>query len=160
MLTVIQIILNSLTMKTNQTGFTLVEILIILAAVQVIYFFSIYNSNNQPNQLSFDLWYQQFELDLLYLQKQTMATSNNYVMQFSPEQNKYEIRSSPIVPALKRREMPSNWKLSLLTLSNPISFSHTGQFRQPGTMQIKTSNEIYYIYFPFGKGRAYYVKNE
>ncbi|GAA4066128.1 hypothetical protein GCM10022410_10730 [Amphibacillus indicireducens] len=149
-----------LTMKTNQTGFTLVEVLIILAMIQVIWFFSLYNYDKQPSQLSFDLWYQQFELDLLYLQKQSMATSNNYVIQFTPEQNKYEIRSSPIVPALKRREIPSDWQLSLPTLGNPISFSHTGQLRRPGTIRIETSNEMYFIYFPFGKGRSYYVQNK
>lgn len=147
-------------MRTKSSGFTLLEILIVLVVIQLIWFISLYTYNNQTNKYKFESWYQQFELDLLYLQIHTMTTSNRYVLQFNPDKNYYAIRSSPVIPAIEHRDIPSDWNVSMLTLGNPISFTDTGQIRRPGTMKIEFDNETYYIYFPFGKGRCYYAKVE
>ncbi len=146
-------------MKTNQAGFSLLELLIVLAAVQLIWFISLYSANNQTDKQEFELWYQQFELDLLYLQKLSMSTSNNYSLQFYPEHNKYEIREGTLASPIKRRELPSGWKLQTYTL-NPVTFTHAGQLRKPGSLKLETNESTYFIYFPFGKGRCYYNKNK
>ncbi len=146
-------------MRNNKTGFTLVELLIALFVLQLILVIGYYNAQ-KATDYSFTLWYEQFELDILYLQKHTMNTSTRYVLQFYPENNYYQIKPSPVRPAIIHRDLPPNWKVTVLTLGNPLSFAHTGQIRQPGTIKVETKDEIYFIYFPFGKGRSYYVKNQ
>lgn len=94
-------------MRTKSSGFTLLEILIVLVVIQLIWFISLYTYNNQTNKYKFESWYQQFELDLLYLQIHTMTTSNRYVLQFNPDKNYYAIDRVQLFQQLNTETFPA-----------------------------------------------------
>ncbi|MBU5594776.1 prepilin-type N-terminal cleavage/methylation domain-containing protein [Amphibacillus sp. MSJ-3] len=144
----------------KETGFSLIELLIVLVAVNFILLISYHQYIHKNNDHDFRIWYQQFELDLILLQKQTMTTSTHEIIYFRPTSHYYGIQKNTLTAPTIKREFPSDWIISMNTLSHPISFTHSGTIRHPGTMKIETDKNRYFIYFPFGKGRGYYVKNE
>ncbi|WP_440895843.1 prepilin-type N-terminal cleavage/methylation domain-containing protein [Amphibacillus sp. Q70] len=146
--------------NSKESGFSLIELLVVLAAISFILLISHHHYSNRKNEQDFKLWYQQFELDLILLQKQTMITNDYHALQFRSSLNIYDLRDDPFSSPQIRREIPEHWKLSMNTLNNPIRFTHEGNIRNPGTMRIEIGKNRYFIYFPFGKGRSYYVKNQ
>ncbi|WP_017472305.1 prepilin-type N-terminal cleavage/methylation domain-containing protein [Amphibacillus jilinensis] len=142
----------------KQLGFSLIELLIVLTLINVLWLISANHYHKKLNHIAFEQWYQQFELDIIELQKHTMVTNITYHIQFYPSSNRYELRQGPFGEGLVRREWPEEWKITMLTLQNQIRFTRTGTIRSPGTMQVKTNTAIYHIYFPFGKARCYYIE--
>ena len=138
----------------------MIELLIILAIISLILTITHQNYTNKTDHQAFDYWYQQFELDLLYLQKKTMVTGQFYKLHIYPEQNKYEIRHRTDNSNYFTREIPKNWVVNPNTLSEPISFTPDGQIIHPGTMRIRTNDAVYSISFPFGKSRSYCVETK
>lgn len=145
-------------MSRKQAGFTLIELLIVLSALSIILVIGYQTYDKNTSEREFKLWYQQFELDLIYVQKQAMVTNEPYLILFSSSRNVYEITRRSYYPSDIIRSIPENWVVSMQTLNNPIRFSATGQIVNPGAMTITIDDDSYRIYFPFGKGRCYYVK--
>ncbi|PXW91657.1 competence protein ComGD [Streptohalobacillus salinus] len=144
----------------NQVGFTLIELLIVLSFLQLILMFSSFHYAKSQDLYQFQLWYVQFEHDLLYVQKKTMITTLDMTIQLNPNRYNYEIRYSPIYSPEEIRTYNKDWQLELLTTSYHLRFSRNGNFKSPGQMRLTTTYYSHQIYFPFGKGRAYVITKE
>ena len=144
----------------NEAGFTLIEMLIVLSIVSLILSIMFIDYSSRSDEQSFDTWYQQFELDLLYSQKYTMVTRQVLRLSINRDSNSYSLRNDGSSPALITRKIPEDWDVRVTTVRNPISFTRYGQIVGPGKISVRTRNASYSITFPFGKSRSYYVKNE
>lgn len=144
----------------NEAGFTLIEMLIVLSIVSLILSIMFIDYSSRSDEQSFDTWYQQFELDLLYSQKYTMVTRQVLRLTINRDSNSYSLRNDGSSPALITRKIPEDWDVRVTTVRNPISFTRYGQIVGPGKISVRTRNASYSITFPFGKSRSYYVKNE
>lgn len=145
-------------MMSKQHGFTLIEVLLVISIVTIMVAVTGVIQSRTHDKLQFERWYQQFDRDILFLQQQTMLTRTNDQFNIRPSTNSYEIRSSPLEAPSLQRDMPSEWEVSLLTLQMPLSFTRAGTIRNPGMFRIVTKHNRYDVYFPFGKGRSYFVK--
>ena len=144
----------------NEAGFTLIEMLIVLSIVSLILSIMFIDYSSRSDEQSFDTWYQQFELDLLYSQKYTMVTRQVLRLSINRDSNSYSLRNDGSSPALITRKIPEDWDVRVTSVRNPISFTRYGQIVGPGKISVRTRNASYSITFPFGKSRSYYVKNE
>src|SRR5699024_8083134 len=111
----------------KQAGFTLIELLIVLSILSIILLIGYRTYDNNTSEREFESWYQQFELDLIYIQKRAMVTNEPYTILFRSKSHTYEIGKSTFYPAQIIREIPEDWVVSMQTLNNPIRFSSTGQ---------------------------------
>jgi len=144
----------------NEAGFTLIEMLIVLSIVSLILSIMFIDYSSRSDEQSFDTWYQQFELDLLYSQKYTMVTRQVLRLSINRDSNSYSLRNDGSSPALITRKIPEDWDVRVTSVRNPISFTRYGQIVGPGSISVRTKNARYSITFPFGKSRSYYVKSE
>ncbi|SEN54462.1 competence protein ComGD [Amphibacillus marinus] len=142
----------------REAGFSILELLLVLAIINIMLLISARAALTSIDHYRFQVWYQQFDLDVLYLQKRAMLNLPASSLQFIISQNRYGLWESPVNPPLFIREIPDNWQVSMRSLGNPLSFTSSGTVRRPGSMHIDTGKNQYHIYFPFGKGRQYYVK--
>src|SRR5690625_439944 len=144
----------------NEAGFTLIEMLIVLSIVSLILSIMFVDYSKRSYEQSFDTWYQQFELDLLYSQKYTMVTRQVLRLTINRDSNSYSLRNDGSSPALIMRNIPADWDVRVTSVRHPISFTHYGAIVGPGQILVRTKNARYSITFPFGKSRSYYVKSE
>lgn len=145
-------------LNRKESGFTLIELLIVLSALSILLLIGHQIYRIDTSERDFESWYHQFELDLIYLQKSSMITDQYIYLLIQPNQNYYTITTNPILPPIVKRDIPEDWDVQMNTLNGNIRFSHSGQIINPGTMRIIINDNQYSIYFPFGKGRSYYVK--
>ncbi|MCZ0704067.1 competence protein ComGD [Natronobacillus azotifigens] len=142
----------------KQDGFTFVELLVTISLIMImITMIGLIHGKSYDNY-QFKRWFQQFESDVLFLQQQTMTTRTNDLLNILPSTNQYEIRSTPLEPPNIVRNIPKEWKVSILSLQMPLSYTRAGTIRNPGMFRITTKHSTYDIYFPFGKGRCYFVQ--
>ena len=144
----------------KQAGFTLIELLLVLSFLQLTLLFSSYHYGKSQDLYQFQLWYVQFEQDLLYVQKKTMITTLDMTLQVNPRRYNYEVRYSPIYSPEARRTYDEAWQLDLLSAPAQLRFSRDGNFKSPGQLRITTRYYSHKIVFPFGKGRAYVITKE
>src|SRR5690625_3024334 len=144
----------------NEAGFTLIEMLIVLSIVSLILSIMFIDYSSRSDEQSFDTWYQQFELDLLYSQKYTMVTRQVLRLSINRDSNSYSLRNDGSSPALITRKIPEDWDVRVTSVRNPISFTRYGQQMGPGSLSTRTKNAGKSITIHVGKSRSYYVKSE
>lgn len=143
---------------SNEDGFTLFELILALTIFMLmVTVIGSFHSQTFDN-IQFQRWYKQFEKDTLYLQQSTMISRSNDYLMINPSQHSYEINSGALNDPTIKREFPTDWDVSLQSLRMPLTFTRNGTIRNPGMFRIHTNHHTYDIYFPFGKGRSYYVK--
>lgn len=142
-------------MLYNQRGFTLIEFLIVLSVSSIILVISGSYAVRTYDTLQYKQFSKQFHHDILYLQQLAMSQNDNFYLQFERQQNRYHIRHGGYGTRVLIRHYPEHWQIQPNTLVLPIEFSHKGNMKKPGTMQIKTRFQTFYITCPFGKGRCY-----
>ncbi|WP_235182525.1 competence type IV pilus minor pilin ComGD [Gracilibacillus boraciitolerans] len=143
---------------TNQSGFTLIEMLIALSLTTIILAISFSISLKTYDTFQYQAFIEQFDKDLLYLQQLAMTKHENYYLHFERQQNRYQIRKGGLGTNIIERSYPPKWEIEPVTLKLPIQFSPKGNLHKPGTLKIKTDYSVYFIICPFGKGRCYDYK--
>lgn len=141
--------------KNRSGGFTLVEVLIVLSIIQVFTYFGINHLDKTQDKQTFERWYKQFEIDVLYLQKQSLVSSQLPYIQFYTSDYLYTVSETTSKKHLFKRTYPNEWDVRFPTTKSKLTFSNNGQVQHPGTMTILTKHYLFTITFPFGKGRCY-----
>ncbi|MGP4042342.1 competence type IV pilus minor pilin ComGD [Gracilibacillus sp. D59] len=142
-------------MLHNQRAFSLIELLIALSISSIILAVSGSYAMKTYDTLQYKQFIKQFHQDLLYLQQLALSQEGNFYLHFERQHNRYQIRKGGFGTKLFVRTYPDHWIVEPNTLKLPIEFSHKGNIKRPGTMQIKTRFHTFYIICPFGKGRCY-----
>lgn len=142
----------------KENGFTIVELLIVLSLFSLLLVIGASFQTKSYQAYQFNCWYQQFESDVLFIQQQTLVSRENIYLLINPNSHTYEIRRGGLGEIITVRSFPDNWEIKLNTLSMPLSFSINGTLRNPGMFQVLTKGMAYDIYFPFGKGRSYFIE--
>ncbi|MDC3418995.1 prepilin-type N-terminal cleavage/methylation domain-containing protein [Aquibacillus koreensis] len=145
---------------TNNKGFTLIEVLIVLSMISL---FLVIGASFQPKALEqnqADYFFKLFQSDVLYLQQLTMIDRENVFIYISPDNKSYQIKRGGMGEVILTRSFPKDWTINLNTLPAPISFSPNGTIKNPGTIDLRSPTTRYSVIFPFGKGRCYIVEAE
>ncbi|MFD1363067.1 competence type IV pilus minor pilin ComGD [Lentibacillus salinarum] len=136
-------------------GFTLIEVLFVLAVLSVLILISTPLKVSMLDKQTENRFLQTLEMDLLYVQSMAYNSRKRYRLTF-PDETHYAIKTTKKTTLLER-EMPEGWSIDSRTLPN-ISFKSNGTIREPGTFAIKTETGTFNIVCPFGKGRCYVEK--
>lgn len=138
--------------QTN--GFTLIEVLFVLAVLSVLILISTPIQVSVLDNKTEEHFLETLEMDLLYMQSLAYNSRTHYRLTF-PNQQRYVIKKNNAT--ILERKVPDGWEIDIRTLST-ISFNSNGTIREPGTFAIQTLTDQYNIVCPFGKGRCYVEK--
>ncbi|KAB8128447.1 type II secretion system protein [Gracilibacillus oryzae] len=136
-------------------GFTLIEVLLVLSLAGILFIVGQGFTLQSLDRKQFQQFYEEFNLDLLYLQQLNISSKSAYTLNFDPIVSKYHIRSSGRGNVVFTRDYPDEWVIEPNTLKLPIKYSKNGTLKNPGTLRIETKYRTYFITCSFGKGRCY-----
>ncbi|GGA68310.1 competence type IV pilus minor pilin ComGD [Ornithinibacillus halotolerans] len=139
--------------QTKQSGFTLIEILVVLSVISIVLLISIPISTSFIERKNEETVLHILEYDLLYLQNQTLGSS--YYNRIVLYEDRYVIETSDNKDII--RNLPTGWRINRRQYRS-IAFNEYGTIRQAGTIQLISPKNKYNIVFPPGKGRGYIEK--
>jgi len=144
---------------SNQKGFTLIEILIVLTIVSVLTFISIPRINELIQAKEMNYFLEQFREDMLYVQQYAMVRKVSVAVLFYPYQSTYRITEGNMLGrVLLHRTYSANLEIHPATLQSPLMFLKNGNVNKSGTILITNGEQTYKIVFLLGKGRFYVEK--
>lgn len=138
----------------KQKGFSLVELIIVLAIWLLILTLSVPLIAKDINKIKAMNHLNVFQSDVMYAQSLAMKAQNKIRIIFTS--NSYSIMENQ--KRLIHKTFPSNWSVEASLMKNVIDFDFTGRIQNPGTINIKTPHSQFSIVFPFGKARGYIVE--
>ncbi|OAT74581.1 competence protein ComG [Parageobacillus thermoglucosidasius] len=139
-------------------GFTLIEMLLVLAAVTVLMALSFPFFNRVAEQKT--EWYiiTQLRDDLLYAQQYAMTHQTPVAVTFAENRPEYRIAEMQEGKTILKRSISGKWKFQLTTLTMPLIFLENGNVNKAGSLLLKGKDKTYKIVFLLGKGRFYVQK--
>jgi competence protein ComGD len=145
----------------NQSGFTLIEILLVFSVFLVIA--SVSAILLRPQYLLFEKerFYSQFKADLLYSQQYAIAQQKNISVYIVPIESRYYVKEKLTNKYIVDRKVPETITFEQGTLGTMrISFDYdpSGEMNQFGTLIFSVGGQRYKITFQIGVGRFYVVK--
>ncbi|MBP1950358.1 competence type IV pilus minor pilin ComGD [Virgibacillus litoralis] len=140
----------------SKNGFTLIEVLFVLAIWSVILLISAPLHFSILEKQEEDKFMDTLEMDLLYMQSKSYG-SRNYFRLTITDNKSYTIAKNSNRVNLVERRIPKGWEIDYLNLP-VISFNYRGTIIDPGSFMIQTKNNNYKVTCPLGKGRCYIVK--
>jgi len=144
---------------SNQKGFTLIEMLIVLTIVSVLTFIAIPRINGLIQAKEMNYFLEQFREDMLYAQQYAMVRKVSVAVLFYPYQSTYRItEGNTLGRVLLRRTYSANLEIQPATLQSPLMFLKNGNVNKSGTILITNGEQTYKIVFLLGKGRFYVQK--
>ncbi|WP_110927422.1 competence type IV pilus minor pilin ComGD [Bacillus massiliglaciei] len=139
----------------RQSGFTLSEILVVLAVFLMLTSLAAAAYPSFGEELKNEQFIQQFEDDLYYSQQ--YALSHAETVHFYLSEDQYAVQSNNGKNLLKR-SIPPDIAYQKGSLPNKISFTPTGVTSNSGTLQFKTPKNKYKLTIYIGKGKFLLVK--
>lgn len=134
---------------SNQRGFTMMEMLVVLAITSLLTIFLLPKLSETVRSQEQRHFFTLFESDNLFLQNQ---------MLYRPTYGRINLYRSSYVINLGNNDLIYRTLPEPLHLTNPnyqISYASSGTIRQPYTYRYKYNNHVYRVVYPFGKGRFY-----
>lgn len=135
-------------------GFTLIEVLFVLAILSVLILISTPLQFSALDHKTEESFLETLEMDLLYMQTLSYNSRSRYRLTF-PDQEHYTVSSNQSI--ILERTVPEGWEVDTRTLKT-ISFNDNGTIRDSGTFAIQTLTDRYNVVCPLGKGRCYFEK--
>lgn len=149
-----------LQIKMNkQSGFTLVELLLVLSILSMLILLSTPLNISSIKKHQDMQFLETFQFDVLYIQNLSTVKANNTRISIKFDNDSYSILSTVDgkTETFAVRDYPEGWEVDTRSITD-ISFNSTGSIRQPGNIKMTSQNETYIIVFPLGKGRGYVVE--
>lgn len=142
----------------QSSGFTLIEMLIVLSAAFMLTFSSLFVFTPQRDFLQTHLFLSQFKSDLFYAQQYAISRQKNVTVYLLPDQYAY-IVSAGEGGYLIERHYSREIKVTPATMSSIFRYLANGNIDKFGSIYIQAGKKTYRFTFQIGKGR-FYVKQE
>lgn len=142
-------------MMNKESGFTLVEMLLVLAIWSILILFIIPIDLNMLEAQQEEKFIETLAFDVLYIQSLSTTLEDHIRIQFF--RDNYTVRVGTFENEMIKRQLPKGWSISYRVLPF-ITFDKNGRVKKPGNILIHTNSTTYRIIFPFGKGRFYVVE--
>lgn len=147
---------------TNQKGFTLMELLLVLSTFLVIASISvILLFRPQYYVVEKERFLSQFKADFFYSQQYAIANQKSLTFYISPKDNRYFVKELPSNITLIDRTIPKSITVEQGTMGTMIinfGFDPSGEINRFGTIYFIVGKQRYKITFQIGAGRFYVVK--
>jgi competence protein ComGD len=137
---------------TNQKGFTLIEVLLVLSMVLVISSTVLFVSSSFIDKKAFQLFINQFKLDIYHLQSLSIHNGTYTELVFGDNGTSYTAKKSFYEPVVKRH-FPKGIKLSKSSSLTDIAFHPNGTIEKFGTLVFDTPDGVIQLRVYIGKGR-------
>ncbi|REJ25371.1 MAG: type II secretion system protein [Bacillaceae bacterium] len=138
---------------TRQSGFTVLEMLLVLSIFLLISSFIWIGATNIYREKVIDQFFVQLEKDLLYVQQHAFVNKEKIYLFWYPDKHYYEAERSGFKGELFERAYDQNIKVESGNIKFPIEYSPSGYFYQAGTIFISYDKKTYKIIFNLGRGR-------
>lgn len=137
----------------SENGFTLIEVLFVLAIWSILLLLSSPLNVSVLEKHTEKKFLETFQMDILYMQNLSYGSRDYYRLIFQDNKS-YIIKKDHSSEFLVERSIPDGWQVTNWSLPI-ISFNKKGTITQPGNLKIKTANHLYKVICPLGKGRCY-----
>lgn len=144
--------------QQSKNGFTLLEVLVVLAVVHAIMFVTIVKVEPLMQEYRLYWFIQQLETDVFYAQETAITRGQAVSLRFSPDKHEYFVLAANAPAPLFRRSYDSRIQIELATLGSQIKFLSSGNISASGTMFVSSSSIMYRVVFLLGTGRFYAQK--
>ncbi|UII54834.1 type II secretion system GspH family protein [Cytobacillus spongiae] len=142
-------------MKPNENGFTLIEALSVLSMFLLMTSISIFSIRSLAFTMEKELFFSQFEGDMLYAQEYALSHQQQILVIFSPTEHYYIIRERNEGPYLAKRYYSKNIEVHQGSLGLSFDFTARGNINKFGSLLITIGTEEYKVTFFIGRGRFY-----
>lgn len=130
---------------TARKGYTLIEILIVIALFSILLSLALPNLNFYLNFMERQEM-EEFRNDLLYARNMAILENRYYIVYFFQDLNAYMIKTGEHSPAIKNKTFNNGLRLSKNSTTTNFTFTSTGAPANSGT-----------VYIVNRKGRRYRV---
>jgi competence protein ComGD len=137
-------------------GFTMIEMLVVLAAFFMLSLTSAFLFTPQNEKLEKDLFFSQLQADLLYSQQYAIAHQEQITVHIMPENNYYYIRGTEYTATyLVKRHYSQNIKVKKGTMALMFYYMPDGNINSFGSIFVTVGTRTYMMMIQIGKGRFY-----
>ena len=140
--------------NSNEKGFTLIEMLVVLSIVMVITSSVIFVSIARLEEMEEKRFFKQFHLDVQRMQTIAISKGNYMNLTFNKEGTKYKVEHNNIL--LYENHLPSTIRLSGDSQLKGLTYHPNGAILQFGLMKFETKTENKRVVFYIGQGRMNY----
>ncbi|MGE6259002.1 competence type IV pilus minor pilin ComGD [Heyndrickxia sporothermodurans] len=136
----------------NNNGFTLVEMLIVLLIFSLLLLIGGYSVNALRGTLERDVFFNQLEADLYYVQNYAINRHESVFVQFYPFYDRYTVTSINTKEVLLSRQLPSSIGMMEGSFTSYI-ITPDGNTNKFGTIKFKRNRTEIRLIFNIGRGR-------
>ena len=140
--------------SSNEKGFTLIEMLVVLSIVMVITSSVIFVSIARLEEMEEKRFFKQFHLDVQRMQMIAISKGNYMYLTFNKEGTKYKVEHNNVL--LYENHLPSTIRLSGDSQLKGLTYHPNGAILQFGLMRFETKKENKRVVFYIGQGRMNY----
>jgi len=139
-------------MSLNNKGYSLIELLLVLMIVFVISSSALYLNNRYVEKYAFELFYNQFVLDVRHVQTTALNERRSAHLIFDYGGTEYIGRKSLTEPLFVKK-LPTGYSLSQSSTIRNLFFQPNGTLEKFGTLIFNTPSGIKRVRIYIGKGR-------
>ncbi|MDQ0183751.1 competence type IV pilus minor pilin ComGD [Cytobacillus kochii] len=136
-----------------QSGFTLIESLIVWSVFSVILFITAISMQHQFEEYDNQAFFAKLEGDLLYAQQYAIVNQTTVSVYFLPDEHEYIFSNGRNI--FFRQKYSEDYFITSGTMPLHFKFLNTGKINRFGYLQIKSSLKQYKFVFQIGRGRFY-----
>ncbi|MEK4200681.1 competence type IV pilus minor pilin ComGD [Cytobacillus sp. FSL K6-0265] len=137
----------------SQSGFTLIESLIVWSVFSVILFITAINLEHQFEEYDDQAFFAMFEGDLLYAQQYAIVNQTTVSVYLLPDEHEYIFSNGQNI--FFRQKYSEQYFITSGTMPLHFKFLNSGKINRFGYLQIKSSANQYKFVFQIGRGRFY-----
>lgn len=142
-----------------ESGFTLIEMLIVMSVIMIISIFSFHSFQTYNDQKKLDSFMKQLEEDLFFAQMMALANQKNAKVIFFEDTyiiNYYENNSKKRIELTKYYSEGVKIDIFTSAMNREVIFLSNGNVQEFGRFRVKYKNLKYFVIFQLGRGRFYY----
>ncbi len=144
--------------KNNQSGFTLIEILLVLTILSTLTSLTLLQLKPAFEAKQLQSFIQTLETDLLYAQNYAMSHSEPVYVYFVEQQFHYKMLVGSSRLEVLRRNYTENIKIPYNNLIPGVVYLSNGNLSKSGAIIFDYKGELYKATFLLGRGRFYVTK--